>query len=290
MAFNQLTVQVKIARIFVSGIGLTIIAMLAFAGNALLSRAAFQYTAIDAASFTLIRLVSGAMLLAILVKPQAMINSAHGNWYSALALFIYATAFSYAFVDLTTATGALLGFGAVQLTMLSFAFLQGERFTNIQLLGIGISIVGVLALLLPSFENPPLMPAILMLLAGTSWSIYTLLGNGSQEPTLDTSANFVRAALIAIACYILFVNDSQIDISGFIYAFLSGAVASGLGYVIWYMALPFLTATTAASVQLTVPVLASLGGILFFDEMLSLSMVLISTAVLSGIMLVLRYK
>jgi drug/metabolite transporter (DMT)-like permease len=283
-------VQVKIAHFFVSGIGLTIIAMIAFAGNALLSRAAFQYTAIDAASFTLIRLVSGAILLAILVKPHKIISFANGNWYSAIALFIYATAFSYAFVELTTATGAVLGFGAVQLSMLGFAFLQGERFNNIQLLGIGISIIGVLALLLPSFENPPLIPAILMLLAGTSWSIYTLLGNGSQKPTLDTSVNFARAALIAMIFYILFASENQIDIPGFLFASLSGSVSSGLGYIIWYMALPYLTATTAASVQLSVPVLASFGGVLFFDEMLSLGMILISTAILSGIMLVIKSK
>ena len=266
------------------------IAMFAFAGNALLSRAAFQYTSIDAASFTLIRLVSGAILLAILIKPKPKIDSNYGNWYSALALFIYATAFSYAFVGLTSATGAIVGFGAVQLTMLGFAFIKGERFTNIQLLGISISITGVLALLLPGSENPPFIPVILMLLAGISWSIYTIRGRRSQKPTNDTAGNFIRASIIAAVCYFLFIQNSEFDISGFILAFLSGTVASGLGYIIWYMALPYLTAATAASVQLTVPVLASFGGVIFFDEMLSTGMMLISTAILSGIMLVIKYK
>ncbi len=290
MAFNQVIVQVKIVQYSVSGIGLTMIAMLAFAGNALLSRAAFQYTNIDAASFTLIRLVSGAIFLALLTRPQAIINLKYGNWHSSIALFIYATCFSYAFVDLTTATGAVLGFGAVQLTMLGYALLRGERFKHIQIAGIGISIAGVLALLLPGFENPPLIPALLMLSAGASWSIYTILGRNSQEPTHDTAGNFNRAALIATVFYFLFVHNSQFDTPGFMFAFLSGTLASGLGYIIWYTALPYLTATTAASVQLTVPVIASFGGMLFFDEMLTLSMVLISTAILSGILLVVRYK
>ncbi len=282
--------QAIIAQIFISGIGLTTIAMLAFAGNALLSRAAFQYTTIDAASFTLIRLASGAVLLAFLVKPKAIFNPNHGNWYSALALFIYATAFSYAFVELTTATGSLLAFGAVQLTMLGYAYFRGECFKLIQIACIGISIAGLLALLLPSFENPPLISALLMLSAGASWSIYTILGKNSQEPTYDTAGNFSRATVIATVFYFLFAHNIHVDISGFMFAFLSGAMASGLGYIIWYMALPYLSATTAASVQLTVPVLASFGGILFFGEMLSLRMVLISTEIIIGIMIVIRYR
>lgn len=268
------------------GIGLTTIAMLAFAGNALLTRAAFQYSDIDAASFTLVRLLSGAIVLSLLIRPVSSVRLFRGNWISALALLVYAVTFSFAFMELTTATGALLGFAAIQLTMLGFAIWQGERFSFYQKLGLLISMSGLVALLLPGLQTPAMTPALLMLVAGVAWGVYTLLGKQAGDPVKDTAANFTRAALLAGILFLLLPSEKMLDTQGFIYACLSGAVTSGVGYILWYMALPYLTATIAASVQLTVPVLAALGGVVFFNEMISLQMVIISGCVLGGIALV----
>lgn len=265
---------------------LTALTMAAFAGNSLLCRAALKGTAIDAATFTTVRLVSGAVALWILVRLTRGGRSGAGNWRSAAALFAYAIAFSLAYVHLTTATGALLLFAAVQATMISYGLWRGERFWWLQVVGLALAFGGLVGLLLPGLSAPPLLDALLMLGAGVAWGVYSLRGRAAGAPLAVTSGNFVRAVPLALATSLVFAGRASADPAGIALAAVSGALASGAGYAIWYSALPGLTATRAASVQLSVPVLASLGGIAFLGEPLSPRLVLASAAILGGIALV----
>lgn len=277
---------------------LTTLAMTAFAGNSLLCRLALKHTAIDAASFTTIRLLSGALVLWLLTRrfhgsggPQ----SGQGNWPSALALFAYAAAFSFAYVSLPAATGALLLFGAVQATMIAYGFWAGERLRPVQLAGLGLALGGLLGLLLPGLSAPPLAASVLMLGAGLAWGIYSLRGKGAGKPTQVTAGNFLRAVPVAVALSVMMfvvegASPASMDKAGLGYAVASGALTSGLGYAVWYAALPALKATTAATVQLSVPVLAALGGIVFLGEAVTLRLALASAAILGGIALVLLGK
>jgi drug/metabolite transporter (DMT)-like permease len=265
---------------------LTALAMLAFAGNSLLCRMALKQTSIDAASFTTIRLLSGALMLALLVRCQRSPSAGAGNWPSALALFAYAAGFSFAYLSLSAATGALLLFGSVQATMIAYGVWQGERLLRWQLLGFVLALGGLLGLMLPGLAAPPLPSALLMLGAGMAWGVYSLRGKGAGDPTRVTAGNFLRAVPITLALSLLMLKPVALDGAGVAYAVLSGALASGLGYAIWYQALPALKATHAATVQLSVPVLAALGGVVFLGEPLALRMVLASLAILGGIALV----
>lgn len=273
-------------RIFV----LTVLAMGAFAGNSLLCRMALKQTSIDAASFTTIRLLSGALMLALVVRCRRGPSTGGGNWPSALALFAYASAFSFAYVSLSAATGALLLFGAVQATMIAYGVWRGERLLRWQLVGFVLALGGLLGLMLPGLAAPPLLSALLMLGAGVAWGIYSLRGKGVGDPTRVTAGNFLRAVPITAALSLLMVNHFALDPAGVGYAVLSGALASGLGYAIWYQALPALKATHAATVQLSVPVLAAFGGIIFLGEPPTWRMVLASIAILGGIALVILEK
>ncbi|SDD16844.1 DMT family transporter [Aquimonas voraii] len=270
--------------------GLTGLALLAFAGNSLLCRAALRDTAIDPASFTLLRMVSGALVLALLVGLRSPVQLRSGSWISAAALFAYAIAFSYAYIGLSAGTGALILFGAVQASMLGWALLRGERFGALQSLGFALAIAGLIGLLLPGLSAPPIGAALLMLLAGVAWGVYSLRGRGAGEPTAVTAGNFLRAvpmAAAALAVALLLAPDAmQIDAPGSLYAIASGALTSGLGYAIWYRALPQLRASTAATVQLSVPVITAVAGVLLLSEPLSLRLVLASVAVLGGVALV----
>lgn len=269
---------------------LTLLALLAFAGNSLLCRAALRDTAIDPAGFTLLRVVSGAIMLALLVGLRAPAASRAGSWTSAAALFVYAIAFSYAYVELSAGTGALILFGAVQASMLGWALLIGERFGVAQHVGLSLAIAGLIGLLLPGVSAPPLAAALLMLLAGMAWGVYSLRGRGAGDPTAVTAGNFLRAvpmAASAIALALLVSPASvQIDVPGSLYAIASGALTSGLGYAIWYRALPLLRTGTAATVQLSVPVITAVIGVLLLSEPLSLRLVLASVAVLGGVAIV----
>ena len=277
---------------------LTALAMLAFAGNSLLCRLALKHTAIDPASFTAIRLLSGAFMLWLVITLKrgvqaldaTVIKPRGGNWLSAFALFVYAAGFSFAYVRLPAATGALLLFGAVQATMIGHGLWTGERFKPGQWVGLVLAFGGLLSLLLPGLTAPPLLDSTLMLLAGLAWGIYSLRGKGAGDPTLVTAGNFWRAVPIALVLVlvlnVLMLNQLSIDTHGLGYALGSGALASGVGYAIWYTALPGLKATQAATVQLSVPVLAALGGIIFLDELLTLRLILASLAILGGIALV----
>ncbi len=265
---------------------LTALAMIAFAGNSLLCRLALKQTAIDAASFTLIRIGSGAVCLWILVRLCKGPMRAAGSWPSAFALFAYAALFSFAYIRLTAGTGALLLFGAVQATMITWALRSGERLRPLQTVGLALAIAGLVTLVFPGLSAPPLGAAVLMLGAGIAWGVYSLRGKGGGDPLRATAGNFLRAAPMAALLGVVMWRSANFDRTGLGYAIASGALASGVGYAIWYTALPALKASGAATVQLSVPVLAALGGILFLGESITLRLALASAAVLGGIALV----
>jgi drug/metabolite transporter (DMT)-like permease len=267
---------------------LTAAAMVAFAANSLLCRFALKHTSIDAATFTSFRIVSGAIVLWILLTSRGDRLQGSGDWRSASALFVYAIAFSYAYIGLSAAMGALLLFGAVQITMIGYGHVRGERFSSLQLVGLIAAMLGVLFLLVPGLTAPPLLSAALMMSAGVAWGIYSLRGRGLGNPIAVTAGNFVRAVPLALLVSALAFNKAVFDVAGLILAVASGAVASAMGYVIWYTALPRLNASTAATVQLSVPVIAALGGVLFLNETLTLRLSIAAVAVLGGIALVLR--
>ena len=280
--------------------------MIAFAGNSLLCRAALRQTEMDAASFTFIRLFSGALALWLIIefRRRLMLKrsfdsspvSRHpsrqqaGTWLSALALFAYAAAFSFAYKNLSAGSGALLLFGAVQATMILWGFRQGDRLHARQLIGLTLAAGGLVLLVFPGLSAPPLGGSALMLTAGVAWGIYSLRGKGVGDPIGATAGNFLRAVPFAAFLSITLFPSARVDRAGLLYAILSGAIASGLGYVIWYSALPSLKAASAATVQLSVPVLAATGGILLLGEPLTLRFLLASGAVLGGIALVVIEK
>jgi drug/metabolite transporter (DMT)-like permease len=265
---------------------MTALALLAFAANSLLCRAALAQTNIDPASFTTIRLLSGALVLWLIVLMRTGARSGGGNWLSASALFAYAAGFSFAYVQLPAATGALILFGAVQITMIGHGIWSGERLGKAQTAGLLLACVGLLALLLPGLTAPPLVSAVLMLGAGIAWGIYSLRGRSAGDPLQVTAGNFLRATPIALVLSLLLSGNATMNSSGIYYAVLSGALASGAGYAIWYTVLPALKSTSAASLQLSVPVLAALGGIAFLGEAMSVRLIMSSAAVIGGIGLV----
>lgn len=265
---------------------LTTLAMLAFAGNSLLCRVALRDTGIDPASFTSIRLLSGALVLWLIVQLRAGARGPAGSGWSALALFAYAAAFSYAYLSLPAATGALLLFGAVQATMIGYGLWTGQRLAWPQWGGLALAIGGLVGLLLPGLSAPPLPGSLLMLGAGVAWGVYSLRGRGGGDPTVVTAGNFVRAAPLALLLSALTLPAMSVDATGAAYAVASGALASGVGYAVWYGALPGLRPATAASVQLSVPALTALGGVLLLDELPTLRLFIASLAILGGIALV----
>ena len=269
---------------------LTLLAMLAFAGNSLFGRLALKTTQIDAATFTSIRLISGALTLWLLLRLKAGSPRPAGSWTSGLALFAYAATFSFAYGQLTTATGALLLFGAVQATMILYGLWQGERLNLAQSTGLALALGGLVGLLLPGLSAPPLRHSLLMLAAGLAWGVYSLRGRGVSAPLMATAGNFLRTVPMALALSLAMIGHFSADAAGVAYALASGAITSALGYAIWYAALPGLSATAAATVQLSVPVLAALGGVVFVGEAITMRLVLESVAILGGIALVILKK
>jgi drug/metabolite transporter (DMT)-like permease len=269
---------------------LTVLAMLAFAGNSLLCRVALRDTAIDAGSFTAIRLVSGALLLAALMASRGKRPTSGGSWRAALMLFSYAAFFSFAYRELSAATGALLLFGAVQTGMLAWGLYKGERLRPLQLGGLALAIGGLIYMLLPGLASPPLGGALLMMAAGLSWAVYSLLGRGGGDPTAGTAGNFLRSVPFAVALALATHLQARLDMTGLdttgiVYAVISGAITSGLGYVLWYAVLPSFTAAAAAVIQLSVPAIAAVGGMVLLSEPLSSRLVIASAAILGGIAL-----
>lgn len=265
---------------------LTSMAMVAFAANSILCRAALKRGTIDAASFSSIRIMSGAIALWLILALRRSSDRAGGSWWSAAALFAYVAAFSFAYNSLSAGIGALLLFAAVQSTMVVWGFWKGERFHLRQWIGFLLACGGLVVLLLPGITTPSLTGSILMLAAGVAWGVYSLRGKGAGDPTSATAGNFLRAVPLTLLLSGCFLTSANIDSAGVAYAVTSGAITSGLGYVIWYAALPGLTATGAATVQLSAPVIAALGGILFLNESLTLRFVFSAIAVLGGIALV----
>lgn len=270
----------------------TIFALVCFALNSILCRLALKSGEIDAPSFTVVRLVAGAAALfvvgAILSKKDA--GKAQSNWLSAFLLFAYAICFSFAYLSLTTATGALVLFGSVQLTMIVFALASGERPRALEWLGLIFAFGGLIYLLLPGLEAPPAGSAGLMILAGVAWGFYTLRGKGSANPLADTAGNFARSAVFVLLAALPFSARIHLSAKGVWLAILSGAVASGLGYAVWYAALRYHTATRAAVLQLPVPALTALGGVLFLSESVSARLLAASALILGGIGLVIFGK
>ena len=305
--------------------------MIAFASNSLLCRAALKESSIDPATFTFVRILSGALALWLVmgIRRRVMVDRTAtplvegsginvgfpspqssrkrrggpffprekvrmrvldwkdaGNWISAVALFTYAAGFSFAYTSLSAGTGALLLFGAVQATMILWGLHKGERLNAIQIVGFGIAVIGLVVLVFPGLSAPPLAGSVLMLGAGVAWGIYSLRGRVERNPTSVTTGNFVRAVPFAAALSIIFLPWTNYNLAGITYAITSGAVTSGLGYVIWYSALSGLKTASAATVQLSVPVLAATGGILLLGEAITVRYMLASVAVLGGIALV----
>ncbi|WP_291380682.1 MULTISPECIES: DMT family transporter [Achromobacter] len=271
---------------------LTLFAMLAFAGNSLLCRLALKQTTIDPATFVAIRVVSGALMLWLVLALRRQSERLEGSWAGALALLAYALAFSFAYTHIPAGTGALLLFGAIQISMILYGLAIGERLAPLQCVGMALAIAGLVALMLPGTDAPPMIYGFLMILSGVAWSIYSLLGRGARNPVAATAGNFIRAAPVALALLLaqFVMSHVRLDAAGAAYAVASGAVTSGLGYILWYAALKQLNVTRAATVQLSVPVLAALGGTLFLDEPLTALLVAASALVLAGVSLVILNK
>lgn len=268
----------------------TVLAMLAFASNSLLCRVALRDTTIDAASFTAIRLVSGALILVAILRLRGGRLTAGGSWPMAAMLSAYAAFFSFAYRDLTAATGALLLFGAVQFTMTGYGLWHGERFHGLRLIGLLVAAAGLIGLLLPGLAAPPPAAAVMMLLAGAAWGVYSLLGRSAGEPIAATGGNFLRSVPFAAVLILSTFGRVDSDLMGAFYAVLSGAVTSGLGYVLWYAALPALRAISAATIQLSVPAIAAIGGAMLLAEPITPRLLLASAAILGGIALVINKK
>ncbi len=269
---------------------LTLVAMLAFAANSLLARAALSIDGIDAASFTAIRLISGAAALGALLTLQrgrAIWTKPPGNWPSALCLFAYAIGFSLAYLRLGAATGALILFASVQASMIGWGIFRGQHPRGVELVGLAIAFAAFIWLLLPGLHAPDPIGAVLMMAAGASWGAYSLRGRSGGPPLDETAGNFLRTVPI---CALLALVADHANAQGIGLALASGIIASGLGYAIWYRALPLLQPMTAASVQLTVPLIAALGAVLFLSETLTLRLVLAGAFLLGGVALTIFAK
>jgi drug/metabolite transporter (DMT)-like permease len=270
---------------------LTALAMLAFAANSLLCRMALQQARIDPASFGAIRLAAGAAVLMLVMGAQAGLRARQGgDWPAAVMLFLYVACFSFAYLRLAAGSGALILFGAVQLTMFAAGLRGGERFSARGWLGLALAVGGLVLLLLPGVAAPSLAGAALMVVAGVAWGVYSLRGRGVTDPLAATAGNFVRATPLGIVLWLAWAARAHADGGGIVLALASGAITSGLGYVIWYAALPRLAALQAASVQLSVPLIAALGGVLLLDEAFTARLALAAAAILGGIALVLAAR
>ncbi len=273
---------------------LTSAALIAFAANSVLGRLALVEGAADAAGYTLIRLASGAAMLYIILRLRGVKGSPlrFGSWTGAGFLFLYAIAFSYAYISVETGAGAVILFGAVQLTMILYSLVMGERLHLTETAGLAIAFGGFLYLMLPGASAPPLGGFLLMALAGVAWGGYTLRGKGSATPLADTASNFIRTLPLLLVLGIVAISQLEVTWYGAGLAVASGAITSGLGYSIWYAALAGLSATQAGVVQLLVPVIASLGGVLFVSEPLTSQLIIASLLILGGIGLVMngRYR
>lgn len=281
------------ARLATQTVLLTIVAMLAFAANSLLCRLAIGHLLIDAASFTAIRVFAGAATLAaILIWRGRFLAARTNDWRPAAALFTYMVFFSFAYLSLSAGTGALILFGAVQLTMFAVALWSGERFAPIAWAGLALAVAGLIYLVSPGLAAPDPLGALLMAVAGIAWGVYSLLGRSARDPLEATAWAFLYALIptLVVGAAVDFTSGAVLTPNGIALAVASGAIASGLGYVVWYAALRGLTAARAATVQLSVPAIAALGGVLIIGEDLTLRLIIASAATLGGIAIVLSRR
>ncbi len=272
--------------------GYTLLALIAFAGNSIICRLALKEAAIEPALFTSIRLISGAIVLMLIVvmTRKSKKTKSKGSWFSAAMLFMYAAAFSYAYVSLETGTGALILFGVVQITMIAYSLISGFKMSTIEWVGIVLALCGFLYLMLPGAKAPSLYGFILMTISGIGWGVYSIKGKTTKNPLQDTAYNFLRTIpFLLLLLYFLF-QESNATTTGILLALFSGIVTSGLGYFIWYAALKGLTTVQASVVQLFVPVLASLGGLILVKEAISLRLIVASLLILGGILLLIVKK
>jgi drug/metabolite transporter (DMT)-like permease len=267
-------------------ISYTAFALAAFAFNSILCRMALRGGEADAAGFTGVRLVSGAVALIIISyffssgKGSSM---KRGNWISAFFLFAYALCFSFAYIGLTAATGALILFSSVQFTMIAIALFRGDRPGVLEWIGLLTALGGLVYLVFPGLSSPPLFASLLMAAAGMAWGIYTLRGRGSSDPLGDTTGNFIRSVPMIAVASIPYLQSINLSTRGIGLAILSGAVASGVGYTVWYAVLKYHTPTRAAILQLSVPVIAAFGGVLLLSESMSSRLLIASALILGGI-------
>lgn len=268
------------------------LALFAFAGNSVLCKLALGEGAIDAAGFTSIRLLSGSVVLALilLLKASGGVTASKGSWKASSMLFLYAVTFSFAYVSLDTGTGALVLFGTVQITIIFAGLYTGNRLRSFEWIGVLIAFTGFVYLVLPGLSKPSLTGFVLMTISGIAWGFYTLAGKQSKHPLSDTAYNFLRTLPLVILLVIFSSQHTSMSSKGVLLAVLSGGLASGLGYILWYIALGGLSSVQAAAVQLLVPVLAAVGGIMLTDEALSWRLVLSSLMVLGGILVVILGK
>ena len=279
---------------YVKIIASTVFALFAFAANSVLCRLALGSGAIDAASFTTIRLLSGITILFLLIQFTRQLQKSDaktkvktkGSWLSAIMLFIYAVAFSFGYISLDTGTGALILFGAVQITMILSNVVSGIKLHWSEWLGLVIAFAGFVYLILPSVTTPSLTGFILMSISGMAWAFYTLLGRKSTNALNDTAFNFLRTSPFIFILMLFSLNSLHISESGFMLAVLSGAIASGVGYFVWYIALAGLSVTQAAVLQLFVPIIAAVGGVIFTSELITVRLIESSALVLGGILMV----
>jgi drug/metabolite transporter (DMT)-like permease len=264
---------------------LTVLALISFAANSVLCRLALEEPAIDPASYTAVRLITGAITLWLITafRRNGAFGKSGGSWISAVMLFLYAATFSFAYISLSAGTGALTLFAAVQITMIAVGLYTGERPAILEWLGLFIAISGLIYLVSPGITAPSTLGSVLMAIAGSAWGIYSLRGRGASDPIGDTTANFLRTVPFAVGIVLAWLPTLTMTPMGFLWAALSGSITSGVGYVLWYAALPHLTATRAATVQLAPAPLAALGGVVFLSEALSLRLVISTVVILGGV-------
>lgn len=271
---------------------LTGLALIAFAANSVLCRLALGNEAIDASSFTVIRLLSGAIVLCLIIvtTQKNTAASTKGGWTASFMLFLYAITFSYAYISLDTGTGALILFGSVQITMILLSLVSGTRLHLAEWIGVALAFTGFFYLILPGVTAPSTTGFLLMATAGIAWGIYTLKGRGSKNPLMDTAYNFFRTIPLVILLVIATINNTNYSSEGILLAVVSGGITSGIGYTIWYIALGGLSSTQAAVLQLSVPVIAAFGGIIFVSEAIAFRLIISAIMVLGGILMVVLGK
>lgn len=270
----------------------TFLALTAFAANSVICRMALLEKTIDPVLFTSIRLTSGALVLLLLVSilNKDKTKKTKGSWWSGFILFLYAASFSFAYVSLNTATGALILFGMVQITMISSSLLSGYKLNTREGLGILLALLGFIYLMLPGARRPSISGFALMALSGIAWGTYSLHGKSSKHPLQDTAYNFLRGVPFLVLLLFFLISESHLSLRGILLALVSGSVTSGLGYTIWYLAIRGLNGVQASIVQLLVPVFAALGGVLFVGEIISLKLVISAVMILGGILLLMIKK